>query len=75
MLKNWPGLKIQYELRKAGYSQADVARKCGVSGSWVHQVIFDGRVSDHVRRCIAEFIGADVKGIWPEYYLHDSLVA
>jgi len=74
-MRNWSGHKIEYELKKTGYRQIDVVKKTGRSASWVHQVIHEGKVSDPVRRCIAEFIGVDVKVIWPEYYLRDSLVA
>jgi len=75
MLKNWPGLKIKHELENAGSSQAEVARECEVTSSWVHQVIFNNETSDKVRRCIAKKIGVDVKTIWPEYYLRNSMVA
>lgn len=75
MLKNWPGIKIEYELRKAGYRQIDVVKTSGRSASMVNQVIHNSVVSDPVRRHIAELIDVDVKMIWPEYYLRDSLVA
>jgi lambda repressor-like predicted transcriptional regulator len=74
-LKNWTAYDIKHALEKAGHNQAEVARACDVSPAWVHAVIFHGEVSDKVRRRIAEFIGVDVKEIWPEYYLRDSLAA
>ena len=75
MLKNWSGIRIKHALEIAGFSQSDIARERDVSVSWVNQIINKGEKADHVQRCIAEKIGVDVKVIWPEYYLRDSVAA
>ncbi|WP_319525729.1 helix-turn-helix domain-containing protein [uncultured Desulfosarcina sp.] len=61
-------LDIKIELLRAGISQADIARECGVSRSQVNRVIGNLCVSDHVRRTIATAIGKGVENVWPEYY-------
>ena len=61
-------LDIKIELMRAGISQADIARDCGVSRSQVSRVICNQCVSDHVRRAVASAIGRGVDKVWPEYY-------
>ena len=68
-------IDIKHAIEKAGSTQTAIASTCGVTLTQVHRVIFKGTVSDHVRREIARVIGKDVKELWPEYYLRDSLAA
>jgi lambda repressor-like predicted transcriptional regulator len=60
-------LEIKHALEIAGSSQADIARKCGVSETMVAYVR-KGVVSRHIREKIAETIKIPVEEIWPEYY-------
>ena len=54
---------------RAGITQVEIARKAEVSPPHVNQVIDGLKVSDPVRRIIAESIGIDIKRIWPSTYL------
>jgi len=72
--KNMEPIDIKHALEKAGYTQKKIADQCGVTPTQVKRVI-NGSVSDPVRRAIAKAIGKDVKEIWPEYYLRQSLMA
>jgi lambda repressor-like predicted transcriptional regulator len=72
--KNWTGIQIKHELEKAGSTQAEIARELEISSTQVHRVLYQGQVSDRVRRRIAKKIGVPVERIWPEYYLRGALV-
>ena len=61
-------IEIKIALMRTKVTQAELARRCGVSPTQIHRVIH-GSVSDHVRCQIAKAIHKDVKLIWPEYYL------
>lgn len=55
---------IKSALKRAGFSQAEIAETCGVSRSIVCRVI-DGSTTSHRVRCeIAKAISKDVKDIW-----------
>lgn len=56
---------IKYRLKKAGYSQSDVARMFDVSTQAVFYVIKGTSVSHRIRAKIAELIGEDIEDIWP----------
>lgn len=61
--------QIRIRILQAGTTQAEIARKAGVSPSMVYHVIEGNSVSDNVRRVVAESIGMDVKRIWPSTYI------
>ena len=67
-------IEIKIALMRAGVTQSEIARICGVSPTQVARVI-QGSTSDRVRRAIAGAIKKDVKRIWPEYYLKECVNA
>jgi len=67
-LKNWEPEKIREELKKAGITQAGIARDLGRASCTVHHVI-QGAASDRIRQHIALCINRPVEEIWPESYL------
>lgn len=64
MAEKMTPLEIQYELKKAGYSQADIADICEVSAPMVSRVIAGAVVSHRVRKEIAQRIKRKVNEIW-----------
>lgn len=61
--------EIRVILFRAGTSQAEIARQCGVSAATVCKVI-DGLVVSHkVRTAISEAISIDIRRIWPSTYI------
>lgn len=65
-------LEIKHAIERAGSSQSDIARARGVTPAMVNRVIWNGDVSDHIRRAIARTIGRPVEEVWPEYYLRKA---
>lgn len=65
--KNWNPEKIQEELKKAGITQAGIARDLGLKDCSVSLVV-KGYASDRVRKHIALCIGRSVEEIWPDAY-------
>ena len=61
-------LDIQYFLRKKGISQADLARKLGVSPMAISMVIHKRMISDRIMKEISEIIGKDHRYVFGEYY-------
>ena len=61
-------IEIKIALMRAGITQTEISKRCGVSPSQVRRVV-GGSISDHVRREIARAINKKVEEIWPEYYL------
>lgn len=61
--------EIQYALKRAGFSQADIARAQKKSFSAVCRVISGKSVSHDIRTAIAEATGIDIKRIWPSTYI------
>ncbi len=61
-------IDIWYKMKRAGISQADLARAFEVSSSMISQVI-NGKPADRIRRGIADAIKIDVKAIWPSTYI------
>ena len=57
---------IKYRLKKAGYSQRDVAKMLGVSTQDVFYVIKGTSVSHRIKAAIAKLIGEDIEDIWPK---------
>jgi len=53
-------LQIKRALEDAGYTQADIARKCEVSRTAVNLVINKKASSQNISRAIAKAIGRDV---------------
>jgi len=57
---------IKNLLQTAGFTQADIARKTGVSPVTVHLVISGRVTSARVREAIALAINKPVSEIWPD---------
>jgi len=66
-------LKIQYELKKRGISQKQIAIDNKVSEMTVSKVINRSMVSDRLMKAISELIGEDHRLVFPEYYLRPPL--
>ncbi len=62
-------LQIKQAIERAGVTQSEIARRCGVTCTAVNRVIWRGDVSDSIRREIARVIVRDVCEIWPDYYM------
>lgn len=63
-------IEINYRLRRAGKTQAQIAEEVGVSGGVVSNVIH-GRVTAHaVAALIADYLGLGVDEIWPGRYVY-----
>lgn len=60
-------LEIKILLMRAGVTQSEIARRCGVTLAQVQRVI-KGDVSFHIREEIAKTVGKDVSELWPAYY-------
>jgi lambda repressor-like predicted transcriptional regulator len=59
---------IQAELKRRGISQSDIARKFGVSPSFVSRLIYGETSSHRVARYIAKSIDSQVHKCWPTRY-------
>uniref|UniRef100_UPI004048A52C helix-turn-helix domain-containing protein n=1 Tax=Rheinheimera sp. TaxID=1869214 RepID=UPI004048A52C len=62
-------LEINYALRKAGFSQARIARVLEVSPSTVSSVINGKASSYQVARFIADKLNTSVNCLWPDRYV------
>jgi len=61
-------LEIQFELKKRGVKQKEIARRLGISENTVSRVINKQLISDRVMREVAKAINWDHRAIFPEYY-------
>ena len=61
-------IRIQYELKKRGVTQLEIAKKIGVNPMHLSCVVRKQRVSDRVMRAVAEAIEKPVDAVFPEYY-------
>ena len=61
-------IDIQYELKKRGIMQKDIARAVGVSDNVISKVVNKHMVSDRVMRAVAKAIGRNHRKVFPEYY-------
>jgi lambda repressor-like predicted transcriptional regulator len=59
---------IKSALRKRGVTQADIARRLGVSKTTINYVITGKMQSRRVAEAIAEAAGRPVKALWPKKY-------
>jgi len=59
---------IQIALKLRGIRQADVAKRCGVRPSVVHDVIFSNRRSSKVEMQIAADTGLPLAELWPHWH-------
>ena len=62
-------IDIQYQLKKRGIMQMDIARELGVSNTIVSYVINKKMVSDRIMRAVAKAIGCNHREVFPEHYL------
>ncbi len=65
-------LERQFELRKIGLNQKQLADILGVTPIAVSNVIRGHRVSARIMRAIAAAIGRDVTQVFPEYFQHTN---
>uniref|UniRef100_A0A6M3KPT9 Putative transcription regulatory protein n=1 Tax=viral metagenome TaxID=1070528 RepID=A0A6M3KPT9_9ZZZZ len=65
-------LEIQFELKKRGKMQKDIADRVGVSGMTVSKVIHRLTVSDRVMREIAAAIEKDHREVFADYYFRPA---
>lgn len=68
-------LDIQYALKQAGVSQADIARQCQVSKVTVGYVVSGITTSRRVATAIAEATGLTLETLWPGRYPAADLAA
>lgn len=66
-------LKIQYELKKRGIAQKQIAADNNVSPMAVSKVINRSLISNRLMRAISELLGEDHRLVFPEYYLRPAL--
>jgi Ner family transcriptional regulator len=59
---------IKAALRKRGVTQADIARRLGVSKTTINYVITGKTLSRRVAEAIAEASGKPLKSLWPKKY-------
>ena len=61
-------MDIQYALKKAGKSQAEIARQCGVAKSSVGKVVSGKTTSLRIAMAIATATGLSLDTLWPGKY-------
>lgn len=61
-------LDIQYALKRAGLTQADIARECRVSKVTVGYVVSGITTSRRVASAIANATGLPMETLWPGKY-------
>ncbi len=59
-------LKIQYELKKRGYTQKQIAAEEGRNEMLVHNAIFRKRTSHPMMAAIARRLGKDPAAVFPD---------
>lgn len=59
---------IQAALKKAGFTQKQVAEELGLSAMHISEVVNKKRVSDRTMRFIASKLGRSHFEVFPEYY-------
>jgi len=62
-------IDIQYELKKRGITQKDIAKGLGISDNAVSKVVNKQAISDYIMRAVAAAINKDHRLVFPEYYL------
>ena len=66
-------LEIQFELRKRGIAQKQIAADNKVSQMAVSKVINRSLISDRLMKAVSELIGEDHRLVFPVYYLRPAL--
>ena len=66
-------LEIQFELKKRGISQKQIAEDNNVSPMTISKLINRSLVSDRLMKVVSELIGEDHRLVFPEYYLRPPL--
>lgn len=66
--KQMKPVDIQYELKKLGFTQADLARTLNVSDAVISNTILGRATSWPVAQHIAALIGKVPKDLWPDRY-------
>lgn len=59
---------IQAEIKKAGYTQKQIAKEFGCSEFHVHRVIHEGKGSEPLISFICEKIGREIHQVFPKHY-------
>jgi transcriptional regulator with XRE-family HTH domain len=67
--------EIKVELLRKGITQADIARRLGISPAAVNNAIHrrGGIVTERVMRGIAEALDRDPAAVFPEYFLKKAI--
>ncbi|KPA19072.1 Helix-turn-helix type 3 domain protein [Candidatus Magnetomorum sp. HK-1] len=60
--------QIQYELKRKGVSQKDIAKRCDVSATTISKVINHSMISHRIMKAIANAIDKDYKSVFSDYY-------
>lgn len=61
-----PAPKIRALMILQGLTNKDIARKTGVSKTWVSLVLCGHVKSERIRQAIAAAVGVPVEELWPE---------
>jgi len=61
-------IDIQYQLKKRGIMQKDIARALSVSDNVISRVVNKQVVSDRIMRAVAAAIECDPEDVFSEYY-------
>ena len=64
--------QIQYELKRKGVSQKDIAIQCNVSATTISKVINHSMISNKVMKAIANAISKNHKTVFSAYYIHST---
>ena len=64
--------RIQFELKKRGITQKQIAVEEGKSEMAVSKVIYKRMVSNRLMRAVAQKIEKDPISVFPEYFLSES---
>ena len=60
-------LKVKALMMRKGVTGRDIARKAGVSETWVSLVLNNRANSNRIRSAIARALGMKVERLWPKY--------
>lgn len=58
-------LKVKSIMMLHGVTGKEIARKTGVTETWVSLVLNNKKKSDRIRKAIAGAVGMNVKDLWP----------
>ena len=59
-------IDIAYQIKKAGFTQKDIADRVNKTSQAINQAIWHGRGSEEVKGAIAEVLGKTINEVWPK---------